>query len=263
MLYFLILLAYYQQQSRNLNLKLDMNVLNTNPELLGQTILLDYESPAIQQLVEQQGWRTIKSSSKRIGAIYSFVRDKILFGYPPSYNQKASEVLALRKGNSITKATLLMALLRSTGIRCRMHASSIDRHIYRGLLRGLSAKLCPRSCFHSWVEVDFKGTWVSLEGLVIDKPYLTKLQERFSDYMGSFHGYGIAVLNFRNPPINWEETDTTIRDKAIKKDIGIFSDPDELFAAHPEIMKWTQSLTYSCILRPRVNKAIKKIRTGK
>ena len=240
-----------------------MEALNTERSLVEQTALLDYGNPAIQRLVEQEGWHAQKNISKQIGAIYTFVRDEIEFGHPPHYNQKASEVLALKKGNSISKATLLMALFRAVGIQCRLHASSIDRHIYRGLLKGFYYSLCPRACFHCLVEVHFKGTWIGLEGLVIDKPYLTTLQQKFSDYMGSFHGYGIAVLHFRNPPINWEEAETTIRDKAIKKDLGIYADPDTMFSSHPEIVQWTTSFCYSYIIKPRLNKAILHIRQGR
>lgn len=240
-----------------------MKSLTNKPIVVEHTQLLDYETSAIQQLIQERGWRAIQNVSIQIGTIYTFVRDEIKFGHPPHPDQKASEVLALKMGNSITKATLLMALLRAVGIECRIHASSIDRYIYRGLLKGLSYSLCPRTCFHSWVEVNFKGKWISLEGLVIDKPYLSRLQQRFSDYMGSFHGYGIAVLHFRNPPINWEETDTSIRDKAIKKDIGIYANVDALFASHPEILTCSNSFTYKNFVRNRLNKSIQRIRQGR
>ncbi len=169
-------------------------------QYLQETYLLDYSSPSLVNLVHQNGWNDLDSKSSKIEAIYNYVRDQIPYGYAPSFQVCASEVLKQGKGNCITKTTLLMALLRTTGIPCRLKAARIEKVIHRGLLSRFSYKISPRLLHHTWVELFYKNHWIEVGGHIVDKPYISKLQSKFPDYMGSFYGYGIAVLNFKNPP---------------------------------------------------------------
>lgn len=222
--------------------------------------LLDYESDAIVALVEQRGWRQIASMTERIEAIYTMVRDEIAYGYTAHFQIPGSEVLSLGMGNCLTKTTLLMTLLRAVGVPCRMEAAMVGRILHRGLLKGAVIHLSPKRLFHSWVSVYYRDKWVELGGHIVDRPYLAKLQARYPDYMGSFYGYGIATLNFRNPPIKWEGEETWIQGKAIKGVLGSFPDPDSFFAAHPEAERRTRTLSYKLVLRPKLNKNIRRVR---
>jgi transglutaminase-like putative cysteine protease len=224
--------------------------------------LLDYESEAIVALVAQRGWAHISSITDRIEAIYTMVRDEIPYGYTAHFKIPGSEVLTLGMGNCLTKTTLLMTLLRAAGVPCRMEAATVGRILHRGLLKGVAIKLSPRSLFHSWVSVYYRDRWVELGGHIVDRPYLLKLQARYPDYMGSFYGYGIATLNFRNPPIKWEGEETSIQDKAIRGELGSFPGPDSFFAAHPEAERRTWTLGYKLVLRPTLNKSIRRVREG-
>ncbi len=201
--------------------------------------------------------------SNLINEIYSFVRDDIAYGHTKSYAVSASQVVALGCGNCLTKTTLLMALLRAVGIPCRFHAMTISKVIFRGLLQGVSYTLADKQLFHAWVEVQFKNTWFDLEGHIIDKSYLQKLQQKFPDYMGSFYGYGIAVLNFKNPENRWRESHTYVQNKAIEKDLGTFDTPDAFFAKFPEAETYTQTFRYKAIIRRRLNTSIMATRAGK
>ncbi len=222
--------------------------------------LLDYESDTIVALVEQRGWRQIASMTERIEAIYTMVRDEIAYGYTAHFQIPGSEVLSLGMGNCLTKTTLLMTLLRAVGVPCRMEAAMVGRILHRGLLKGPVIHLSPKRLFHSWVSVYYRDKWVELGGHIVDRPYLAKLQARYPDYMGSFYGYGIATLNFRNPPIKWEGEETSIQGKAIKGVLGSFPDPDSFFAAHPEAERRTRTLSYKLVLRPKLNKNIRRVR---
>ena len=224
--------------------------------------LLDYESEAIVALVEQRGWKHINSISERIEAIYTMVRDEISYGYTAHFQIPGSEVLRQGMGNCLTKTTLLMTLLRAAGIPCRMEAAMVGRILHRGLLKGIVIHLSPKTLFHSWVSVYYQNKWVELGGHIVDRPYLAKLQARYPDYMGSFYGYGIATLNFRNPPIKWEGEETSIQGKAIRGELGSFPDPDSFFAAHPEAERRTRTSRYKLVLRPRLNKNIRRVRAG-
>jgi len=99
-----------------------------------ETKILDYSNVSIQELLEQKGWKDLDTVS-RIKAIYNFVRDEIKFGYNVSDEIPASEVLKDGYGQCNTKATLLMALLRATGIPNRIHGLPLTKPCKKELLR--------------------------------------------------------------------------------------------------------------------------------
>ena len=165
--------------------------MDTEPRLLQPTRLLDFTHPAIDTLVERRGWRQLPAF-ERIGAVYDFVRNEIAFGYNASDELPASAVLADGVGQCNTKSTLLMALMRAVGIRCRFHGFTIDKPLQKGAITGIAYALAPQRIIHSWVEVDFDGRWVNLEGFILDAPYLASLQRRFPDRR-RFCGYGAAT----------------------------------------------------------------------
>ncbi len=222
--------------------------------------LLDYTHPEIQQLITSKGWDTPKTKTDLIGEVYTFVRDEIAYGYTKSFSLPASQILSKGYGNCITKSILLMALLRAVGIPCRFHAMTISKVIFRGLLPHLSYKMAIKCPYHAWVEVQYNNKWLAMEGHIVDKAYLVKLQAKFPDYMGSFYGYGIAVLNFKNPDNRWNENHTYVQNQAIEEDLGIFPTPDAFFAQHPESEAYTRSFRYRVLMRNRLNRSIRAVR---
>ena len=141
-------------------------------QLLQATAILDYDHPAVQDLISGRKWRELPTC-ERIGAAYEFVRDEIKFGYNKSDDLKASQVLQEGIGQCNTKANLLMALLRALGISCRLHGFTIDKNLQKGAVTGLFYLLSPRNIIHSWVEVFHERKWIILEGFILDKPYLS------------------------------------------------------------------------------------------
>ena len=91
-----------------------------------KTRMLNYDAATIRKLIENHKWKEL-DEYKRIGAIYDFVRNKILFGYNRSDTLTAEEILADGYGQCNTKATLLMTLFRATGISCRLHGSEVSK----------------------------------------------------------------------------------------------------------------------------------------
>ena len=130
--------------------------MSETERLLQPTALLDYRHSRIEALIREQGWRALPEY-ERIGAIYDFVRDAIPFGYNRSDDLSASQVLADGIGQCNTKGTLLMALLRGSGIPCRLHGFTIDKALQKGAVTGTAYLLAPRSILHSWVEVLYAG----------------------------------------------------------------------------------------------------------
>ena len=228
---------------------------------LTETPMLDFSAPAIENLIERCGWRSL-SEFERIKAIYNYVRDEILFGYNTDDSIPASEVLADGYGQCNTKGTLFMALLRSCGIPCRVHGFTIDKRLQKGAMTGLVYALAPKNVFHSWVEVYLDGVWYELEAFILDKPYLEKLQAVNSDCAGAFCGYGVAVRDLHHPVIDFNRNNTYIQSEGINQDFGVYYNPDELLREHHQEMSRLKAFIYRNLGRHLMNANVRKIRSS-
>lgn len=143
-----------------------------------KTPMLDYNHPSLQSLIMRKGWDHLPQFEV-IGAIYSYVRDDIAFGYNADDRLAASEVLADGYGQCNTKGTLLMALLRAVGVPNRFHGFTIYKQLQRGAIPNYLFVFAPERIIHSWVEIYSDGRWINLEGYIIDRPYLNQVQASF------------------------------------------------------------------------------------
>jgi hypothetical protein len=227
--------------------------------LLQPTTLLDYGHPSIQGLISARRWKAF-SERERIGAIYDFVRDEIAFGYNLADDLPASQVLADRIGQCNTKGTLFMALLRASGISCRFHGFTIHKALQKGAITGVAYVFAPREIIHSWVEVWFEGRWVELEGFILDKDYLAKLQERFAGHEGAFCGFGAATPDLKNPGVEWTGTHTYIQKEGINRDFGVFDDPDAFYAKHGANLSGWKKWLFQSVVRHWMNRNVARIR---
>lgn len=230
---------------------------------LKPTALLDYRNTQLRRLVEERGWSKLTSHEK-ILQIYNYVRDEIAFGYNADDALPASAILADGYGQCNTKGVLFMALLRAVNIPCRMHGFTIDKSLQKGAIKGFYYRLSPQEILHSWVEVylEEQDRWINMEGFILDLPYLSKLQQKFSDCTGSFCGYGVAVADFRNPPVLWDGNDTYIQKEGIVQDFGVFDGPDELFAAQQQSLGVVKRLLFRNVIRHLMNRNVQRIRVG-
>jgi len=226
---------------------------------LEQTKMLDYGDSSIQEIIRDRGWMDF-SVFERIGAIYNFVRDEILFGYNVDDSLPASRVLKDGYGQCNTKGTLFMALLRACGIPCRVHAFTIDKKMQYGAMTGFVYKNAPDNIFHSWVEVLHEGKWYNLEGLILDNGYLTSLQKKFPDCTGAFCEYGVGVKDFRAPVIDWNGNDTYIQIEGINQDFGVYNNPDDMLLEHHQETGAIKGFIYRHIGRHLMNRNVKKVR---
>ncbi|MBY0245009.1 MAG: transglutaminase family protein, partial [Sphingobacteriaceae bacterium] len=192
---------------------------------LKETPILNYSENAIQSLIKRKKWLEMETI-ERVKSIYNFVRDEIKFGYNIADNITATQVLEDGYGQCNTKATLLMALLRASGIPNRIHGFTIDKALQKGAITGIWYHLSPKNILHSWVEVSINDNWYFLEGVILDKVYLKKLQEKNKDCKTTFCGYGAYTDNFENPQIEWNLNHTFIQEKGINQDFGLFDSPD-------------------------------------
>ena len=183
----------------------------TDP-LLAPTKLLDFDAAPLAHLIETRGWRGL-SEYDRIGAAYDFVRNEIAFGYNRADDIPASEVLSDGYGQCNTKGTLLMALLRGVGIRCRLHGFTIHKGLQRGVVPELVYPLAPQEILHSWVEIEFQDSWINLEGFILDDAFL-KSQTSFSNTDSLRLG---ARDCLGAPPVAWKEKIPTFRKPVLCK----------------------------------------------
>jgi hypothetical protein len=228
-------------------------------EYIEETRLLDFSNSSIKELVRKKNWEKLDTKNQII-SVYNFIRDDITFGYNVDDAIPASEILKDGYGQCNTKGILLMAILRSLGIPCRIHGFTIDKKLQKGAMTGITYLLAPKEIVHSWVEIYFNNIWYNLEGFILDKKYLEKLQQNFSNCEGSFCGYGVAVDDFKNPTIEWNENDTYIQSKGIVRDFGRFSSPDVFFDQHTQKLSFIKRFVYRNISRYGMNRNIKRIR---
>ena len=229
---------------------------------LKETKLLDFNHADTKGLIQNRGWKSL-SNYEKIGSIYHFVQNDIGFGYNESDEIPASKVLKDGYGQCNTKGTLLMAFFRSVGISCRFHGFTIDKQLQKGAITGLPYLLAPKSIIHSWVEIHYQEKWLNLEGFILDKKYLNKLQCTFPDIKGSFCGYGVATSDFRNPPIDWNGTDTYIQKDGINHDFGVFDDPDSFYKEHGSNLNGVKAILYKYVVRKLMNLNVSMIRNAK
>lgn len=230
-------------------------------KFLLSTYMLDFGNPNIQKLIEIRKWKQ-QDDFNKILETYLYVRDEILFGYNIDDTITASQVLNDGYGQCNTKGTLFMALLRAVGIPCRIHGFTINKTLQKGAMTGLVYLLAPQNIVHSWVEVLHANTWYNLEGFILDKVYLTHLQDKFKERSGNFCGYGVAVTDFKNPIIDWNTNDTYIQKEGINQDFGIFDSPDDFFAKHLQEISTFKRFAYQNLGRHLMNYNVNKIRSN-
>lgn len=236
-------------------------ICDVDDRWLRATALLDYGHPRVRAVGESRGWSALPEVT-RIGVIYDFVRDEIPFGYNTSDDIPASAVLADGYGQCNTKTTLLMALLRGTGIGCRFHGATIHRRLQHGVMIAPMYWLAPRNIIHSWAEVRVDDRWVGLEGVILDAAYLDGLRSRTGRRQGPFLGYGVGTMDLANPPVDWNGTDTFIQATGINRDFGVFDDPDDFYRAHGVNARGVKGWLYRTVMRNAMNNRVKGIRMG-
>lgn len=234
--------------------------MSADDRLLAATPILNYDRPSIARLVEDRGWKAL-TSHDRVGAVYDFVRNEIAFGYNRADDISAAEVLADGFGQCNTKGTLLMALLRAVGVRCRLHGFTIHKELQRGVVPELVYPLAPEEIVHSWVVVETDAGWINLEGFILDAEFLSALQSRFSN-TASLCGYGAGTDCLQAPPVEWTGRDTYIQETGIVQDFGTFDAPDNFYANHQQSFSFLKGLLYRHIIRHWMNARVRRIRSG-
>lgn len=223
--------------------------------------MLNFGRPEITNLIDERGWLKLDDFNK-IGAVYGFVQNEILFGYNTDDTLTATEVLSDGIGQCNTKATLLMALLRGVGIPCRLRGLEVSKDFQKGATSGIISALAPDRIIHTWVEVYYGDEWLILEGVITDKEYLDALRKRYNDVTGKFMHYAVATKNLSELSVDWKGKSTFVQSEAVVHDYGIFYSPDEFFAKHTQKFCKIKQFLYSHIGRRVMTKNVDRVRNG-
>ncbi len=135
--------------------------MNTFDKYLRPTYIIDSNHPDIIEFTN----KTISGENDLTGRavkIYYAVRDRIWYDpYVPFHrpeHYKASNVLKLRRGYCVYKASLLCAMGRACGIPSRIGFADVRNHLTtRQLLQYLGTDLF---VYHGYVEFYLDGRWV-------------------------------------------------------------------------------------------------------
>jgi len=141
----------------------------------------DVEHPLVQTTASRLT-AGVADPVDKLERIFGFVRDDILFGFPPEGDfVKASETIERGYGQCNTKGILILALCQAANIPARLHFSAITKEIQHGFFRGLFYKLMPEQISHAWLEVELDGRWVQIDtyinDLALHRAAVSKLEE--------------------------------------------------------------------------------------
>ena len=182
---------------------------------------------AAGEILARHSWAALPEQ-ERIGAVCDFVRDEIPFGYNSSDDLPASAVLADGYGQCNTKTTLLMALLRGSGIGSPPSWS----HHRQGNSSDVagSARFRVRARHHPWAEgVGCGGRWVEPGELISTR---LSVQRAGRTPVAQDHSSAMAwaPTTWREPPVRWCGILYNDQATGINEDFGVYDDPDSFCA---------------------------------
>lgn len=224
-------------------------------------ILSDHDHPRIQSKAARLTSAKMNQMEK-VEAIFHFVRDDIRFGFPPKWDVvKASETLDYQLGYCNTKATLLHALCKATGINSRIHTGLIDITIMRGIFPSFAFPFLPESGGHTWTEIRIDGEWKPVDSYINDRPFYENARKRLHE---SGKSTAFSVSEAKGP----SSCEFNFGDKgfvhmgAVVEDHGSWEDYSEYMASDRYLaMNRLQLMSYPVIAR-LANRTISGIRIG-
>ncbi len=198
--------------------------------------LADHDHPSVRAtawrltegLTEGPHERAVSERDK-LARLFAFVRDDILFGFPPGGDlMRASETLALGYGQCNTKATLLLALCKACAIPARIHFALIDKRIQRGFFVGPGYRLLPPELSHGWIEVRIDGRWRRIDSFINDLA-LYRAARRELARRGWQTGFSLALGGGETSPELNLDHEVFQQMAAVTGDHGTWDDPGEYY----------------------------------
>jgi hypothetical protein len=195
-------------------------------------LLSDHDHPLVIETAAalSQG---CKSDLQRLEALFLFVRDRILFRFPATVrewdNVEASSVIRCGFGYCNTKATLLVALCRASGIQARVHYGLISVEIMRGIFPSFAFPFLGKSGPHSWTEVQLQGEWKPIDSYINDERLYRAARARLQA-TGRSLGFSLACVDGKcSCEFNFGEKGF-VHMGAVVEDHGTWEDASHYFA---------------------------------
>ena len=223
---------------------------------LVSTRLLDLEDPRLR-LRAHSLTQLCKSPREKALAVYGFVK-RMPFHKPLKMRLRtAREVMDAGRGDAEDKGTLLVALLRTVDIPCRLRYYEMRGEVLRGLTSGIATGGRP------FLEVWLGGQWLRTDTYIFDAAYMAAARQRLKDASWEW-GYGIH----REGHTIWSASADAYLggmapddDPMAIKDMGTFNDPFELLsspawkAAYPRIAR----AVHWNVLAPMMDKVVREL----
>lgn len=221
------------------------------------TPILDLEDSKLR-LRAQSLTQLCKTDRERALAVYNFVK-RIPIGKPLKLRTRtARQVMDVGRGDAEDKASVLVALMRSAGIACRLQYVEVDGQMLRGLVDTLTS--ASRPVAQMWLD----GRWQSTDTFIFDSTYMAAARQRLKD-QGWDWGYGIH----RNAHTVWTGHQSAYlggvasdRDPLVLAIHGHFHDPQQ-YTRSPEFARhhtrFARSMLWN-VLSPSIEKVMRDLR---
>lgn len=224
------------------------------------TKLADDDHPIIRETARRLT-QNQESPRDRLRSLFKFVRDDILFGYPAKGDiVKASQVLRLGYGQCNNKAALLLALARAAGLEARVHFSSIDKVIQKGIFPQWVFDRFPDELSHAWVEVKIEGRWRRIDSFINDMAFYQAGRKALRE-RGWKTGFSISCESGESSAELDIDDERFVQMDAVTGDHGTYDDPVDYYRS-PKYLNRPSALTlllYS-LVRGRANRKVKQMR---
>jgi hypothetical protein len=192
--------------------------------------LADFDAAVVRNKAAELT-RGAGSAREKVARLFLYVRDGIKFGFPFEGDLvKASQTIQRGYGQCNTKATLLLALCKSSAIPARIHFSLISKEIQKGFFTGFSYWLMPKEISHSWIEVEIEGRWRRIDTFINDLD-LFKAAERELKRRGWKTGLSLALKDGEaSPELNLDDEGFQ-QMAAVTDDHGVWDDPADYYGS--------------------------------
>ncbi len=159
---------------------------------------------------------------------FAYVRGLPFGCVTDSTSTTASEVMKNAKGDSHTKGTLLVALLRASGVPSRLRFVTLKSDFLYGIM-----DLKGQPVEHAIAEVWVQGKWVAIDSYVADNKLSLAARVRLSRE-GRTLGYGIHLRG----NVTWDGMSDSFAQFALSDkdslplhDWGAFDDPHQFYSS--------------------------------
>jgi transglutaminase-like putative cysteine protease len=223
---------------------------------LGASALIDLDDTKLR-LKARSLTQLSKGPREQALAIYGFVKRMELAKPMKVRFHTAREVLDAGSGDADDKATLLVGLLRLSGIPARLRYVELRGDILRGLTSHMTRAARP-------VAEVWLGRWVRTDTYIFDARYMAAARQRLKDH-GWRWGYGIFV----GGATLWNGSDDAFvggspseSDPMALRELPPVSDPQELVAlpAWKAQYRRVTRVAHWNVLAPSMGRVIRELR---